>query len=173
MISQEQLKQLIHYNPDTGLFTWVITRGAKCIKGEIAGNISQNGKHCRLSYCRIYILGKFYKAHRLAFLYMTGQFPTDEVDHINGDGTDNRWCNLRDVDHKQNGKNLRIKSNNSSGLHGVSWSDSRRKWRTRIFVDHKEIFIGRYDNLLEAACVRKSAELEHGFHINHGRYNDV
>ena len=173
MITQTQLKEIIHYNPDTGDFNWAITRSSKCIAGRPAGNTSKNGKNASLSYRRIYILGKFYKAHRLAFLYMTGSFPVGEVDHINGDGTDNRWCNLRDVDRLTNGKNISLKVNNDSGLHGVSWNESRGKWRVRIMVDHKEQFLGRFSDFFEAACARKSAEVKSGFHENHGRLKNV
>lgn len=173
MITQEQLKQLLHYDPDTGVFTWIKTRGGTCIAGRRAGNISKNKKDCKLSYCRIYINGKFYKAHRLAFLYMNGSLPDNVVDHINGDGTDNRWCNLRDVKSSDNAKNTRLKSNNNSGLHGVNWCSVRDKWRVRITVDNKELFLGRYNDFFEAVCVRKSAEVKYGFHVNHGRLNHV
>jgi len=168
MITQEQLKELIHYDPDTGAFTNVTTRG-KATAGRTSGNLSKNGKDSTLIYRRIYISGKFYKAHRLAFLYMDGSWPAEEVDHINGDGSDNRWCNLRKASRHINGRNTRLKSNNTSGLHGIAWSKSRNKWRVRIVVDHKEIFLGRYSDLFEAVCVRKAAELKHGFHNNHGR----
>lgn len=104
------LKELLSYNPETGLFVWLKNRGrlAKC--GSVAGSLDTHG------YLHITISGKIYLSHRLAFLFMTGEFPIDCVDHINRVRTDNRWCNLRDATKRQNSNN----KNNGNKYVGVT-----------------------------------------------------
>lgn len=162
MITQNELKQLIHYDPDTGAFVWLTNN-----KGKTAGCAALH-KDSGKTYILIRVNYSLYKAHRLAFLYMTGQMPTDEVDHINGDGSDNRWCNLREVTRIENGRNMRLQSNNKSGLPGVHWDKSRCKWMCYIKLNNKRVNLGRHQDFFEAVCVRKSAELRYGFHKNHG-----
>jgi hypothetical protein len=166
MITQEELKKLVHYDPETGVFTR-LTRPANRTKiGEIAGykQIHHTGKTYRL----VRLNGKQYQQHRLVFLYMNGAFPSDEVDHISGDGTDNRWVNLRAVDRLENKKNVKRQCNNTSGIVGITWSKQSRKWRARIQINQKDISLGYYDNIFDAACARKNAQIKYGFHPNHG-----
>jgi hypothetical protein len=167
MITQSQLKEILHYNPDTGIFTWNITR-RNAIKGSIAGYAQ---KEYRFNYIviRIGVLGKNYLAHRLAWLYMTGSFPTKQIDHINHDATDNRWSNLQEVTNLQNGRNQSLHSTNTSGHMGVSWNKNKKKWQSIIKVLGKQIWLGYFNTIEEAIQVRKEAEQQYGFHTNMGK----
>lgn len=161
MITQERLRQVMNYSPDTGLFTWSIGKGtAKA--GDIAGTPQSTG------YVFIRIDGIKYLAHRLAFLYMTGKWPEACVDHINHVRTDNRWANLRPASRADNSKNASRYASNSSGHHGVSWKKRDKSWIARICVDGRHIHLGSFRNVESAVAARKEAERMHGFHANHG-----
>ncbi len=165
-IAQEELKKLLHYDPDTGVFTWIVkTRGYKY--GMEAGDIKTCKKWGK-SYRRISLKYKRYYAHRLVFIYMTGSFPVNEVDHINGNGLDNRWCNLRDVTSSENNKNLRLNSLNKSGISGIYWSKNKSNWHTQLRIDGKITYLGSYLSIFDAACTVISARQKHGYHKNHG-----
>lgn len=178
--SQDQLKSLLHYNPETGIFTWKARdeskfssyRGFKVWHGRYLGkeagyvHICERGK----SYRRINIKPNIYQSHRLAWLYVHGEIPSDmEVDHINGNGCDNRICNLRLVDRSENCKNIRKSSANKSGVVGVFWVSEKRKWRSSIKINGKNIFLGYFNNINDAASARLKAEKHYGFHQNHGQ----
>ena len=165
MLTQEYVKKLFIYDPETGLFIR-LTMSSKAVKiGEIAGyHVKSSGK----TYVSIGIGGIYYKAHRLAFLYMNGSLPIDHVDHINGNGTDNRWCNLREVNRTINNQNARKRIDNKSGITGVSWETRDNHWRVEINVNRKKIVLGYFDNIFDAACARKNANIKYGFHKNHG-----
>ena len=100
MLTQERLKQLLNYDPETGIFTRIISVSSNALKGDIAGWINGHG------YRQLSIDYKKYDCHRLAFLYMLGKLPNEEVDHINHIRSDNRWINLREVTRHENKKNL-------------------------------------------------------------------
>ena len=112
-ITQERLKQVVHYNPETGVFTWLVNLNSRARRGEIAGKINQEG------YLRSTIDGKEYRLSRLAVLYMTGVFPEQVIDHKNRVRDDNRWCNLRVCSRGENQRNSSNQVNNTSGLKGV------------------------------------------------------
>ena len=109
MFTQQELKRQLHYNPETGVFTWLVSNNNRIRVGDKAGAVS-SGK----SYCRIKINGKSYGAHRLAFFYMHGEFPLKDVDHVDGNGLNNKWLNLRQVTHQENQKNQRLRKDNTS-----------------------------------------------------------
>ena len=162
VITQTQLLELLNYNPFTGDFTWRVRR--RGTKGAVAGSIQIRG------YVRIRIDGRDYMAHRLAFLWMTGEFPEDGVDHISGVKSDNRWSNLRPADQALNQRNCSRRIDNTSGVTGVSWYKSSSKWTGQIVDDTgRNLNLGHYEDWFEAVCARKSAEVSHGYHINHGR----
>jgi hypothetical protein len=161
MIDQKRLKELLHYDPETGHFTWKVSRGRANARG-VAGYSDTNG------YVLIKIDGKNYSAHRLAFLYIEGAFPQCEVDHINHDRADNRWANLRPVTRDQNMRNIPRYKNNTSGITGVRWIVEMQKWRAQISVNGKYHHLGLFEDFNEAVERRKLAEKEHGFHPNHG-----
>jgi len=162
-LSQEFLKSILHYNEDTGVFTWIERRYGTRRGGHRAGSLHYHG------YRHIMVNGSHYHEHRLAYLYMTGALPLDEIDHINGIRDDNRWGNLRAVSKSENNKNKKHHSNNTSGVMGVYWHKRTEKWMAYISVDRRRIHLGLHANLFDAASARKSAEARYGFHENHGR----
>ncbi len=162
MITQERLKELLHYDPDTGVFLYIKSRH-RIIAGTIAGHKGRHG-HLHLQIDR-----KKYQCHRLAFLYMTGHFPKHGTDHINGVKDDNRWVNLRDATYKENNRNAKIRSDNSSGFGGVCWHKRSKKWMASIRDDGKNIYLGSYLSKSDAITARKAASKKYGYHENHGR----
>lgn len=159
MLTAERLKELLDYDPGSGVFTWkVARRGQYARPGVAAGTRHINGYMC------IGVDRRRYLAHRLAWLYMTGEWPRDEVDHRNLDRLDNRWVNLRAANHDENSRNTRIRRNNTTGLKGVShYHDGPRSFRARIFVKGKEHHLGLFATAEEAheAYCKASANL-HG-----------
>ena len=165
MLTVQELKELLHYNPDTGVFTWLVKRSGIKL-GDVAGTKRKNdGK----TYIIISVDGKKYRAHRLAFLYMTSDFPELICDHINGNGIDNRWYNLREVDYVNNNRNMKLRVDNSSGTPGVYWNKKDKRWQVSIKVGKNRGYIGQYKKLKDAVEARLAAEREHGFHENHGQ----
>jgi len=179
IISQEILKELLHYNPETGAFTWRerdikwFSDAPHCrtwntkYSGKEAGSEMTTIKGKR--YILICVFFKRHRAHRLAWLYMKGSFPDGEIDHINGSGSDNRINNLRDVTTSENNKNVRLRSDNTSGFTGVRWFKRDNNWRARIVVNKKEIHLGYFDSIEDAIKARKEANIRYGFHPNHGQ----
>jgi hypothetical protein len=165
MITQERLKELFHYNPDTGVFTWKAS-WKKVEAGTEAGSTFQHG---RTRYSRIGMDGAHYLAHRLAWLYVHGSFPEGQTDHIDGDGLNNRIDNLRDVSHRENQKNRRLNCNNKSGFTGVHFDKSAGKWSARICTEHGSKFLGLFKDIEGAVEARRAAAVEHGYHENHGK----
>jgi len=162
MLAQERLKELLHYDPDTGVFTWRVSkRGIKA--GSIAGATDKHG------YSIIGADKARYKAHRLAWLYVYGGFPCGEIDHEDRDKANNKIANLRDVEAIENRRNMPIPSHNTSGIVGVCWDAARGLWAARIQVNGRSINLGRFASKKEAAAARESAERQYDFHPSHGR----
>jgi len=161
VLTQERLKELLHYNPETGIFIWLISKAKWLKAGDIAGCIRSDG------YISIRSDGRSYYAHRLAWLYMEGRWPS-EIDHIDHDNTNNKWINLREVSHSENLRNRSMFKNNRSGVIGVCWNDCSNKWKAQIVVDGKTIHLGLFVDKFEAICTRKSAEFKFNYHENHG-----
>lgn len=179
--SQKYLKQCLDYNPDTGVFTWKVrplehfknSHGMRIFNsqrsGKAAGNEIELTKY-RKKYIQIRCSGLSSTAHRLAWIYIHGAIPLGmEIDHKNGDGTDNRICNLRIVTRAENGKNIKKKSNNTSGFNGVSWSREKCKWSAQITVNGKVMSLGRFKNINDAIEAREKANDKYGFYKNHGQ----
>lgn len=163
MITQKRLKELLKYDGETGVFTWVVGKAAASA-GDIAG-----GVHAATGYNRIGLDRKRYFAHRLAWLYTYGEFPKHTIDHINHIRDDNRIENIRDVSYSENSRNLPIRSNNKSGTTGVCWLKRERKWFANIKTkEGRSLHLGYYDKKEEAVSVRLAANVEHGYHENHG-----
>jgi hypothetical protein len=150
-MNQERLKELLHYCPETGQFTWLVESGSAHV-GARAGVIKSN------KYVTIGVNGKRYHAHRLAWFWMTGYWPKQDIDHINRQRADNRWCNLREVSRSKNLHNTDLRKDNSSGFKGIQWDAARNKWHTRIKVEGTNYFLGRFSNLTDAAAARAAAE---------------
>ena len=158
----ERLKTRVVYNPKTGLFT--------DLKGVAIGHdFKLKGKGT--AYTTIVVDGKSYRAHRLAFIYMTGSAP-GIIDHINGDGTDNRWLNLRGVNHSESAKNMPLRKDSTSGIPGVNKYKGDWGWRALITdLEGNRLHLYQGKDFFEACCRRKSAERECGYHQNHGRHS--
>ena len=162
-LTQERLKEVLAYDVDSGKFTWKIAISRSIKVGSTAGARGNGG------YTQIKIDGIMYKAHRLAWLYKLGKFPEYTIDHVNGISDDNRLCNLRDVIHQENQKNRSLQSNNKSGTPGVRWYKRLNKWEANITIDSKFKYLGCFIDREEAIKARKEAEINHGFHSNHGK----
>lgn len=152
MITQEILKQALRYDPETGLFYWLQDRGSNVRrKGDVAGKPRRRG------YSQIWINNQPYNSHRLAFLYMTGNWPK-VVDHIDGDITNNRWNNLRECHGSTlNNANMKRPARNTSGFKGVSWSSRTGKWYASIMVKGRSINLGYHSDKFEAALAYQKA----------------
>lgn len=162
-MNQEELKAELEYSSSTGLFTRKICPHCPSQIGAIAGHSRSD------NYIAIKLKGKRYLAHCLAVLYMTGNLPKSETDHINGDRSDNRWENLREVDKQTNLKNRVIPKTNKSGTIGVCWDKRSQAWLAQIATGTYRKHLGYFTDLAEAVSARKSAERLYGFHQNHGR----
>lgn len=123
-------------------------------------------------FVQISIYGRRVLAHRVIWKMVTGKDPVNEIDHINGNPFDNRWENLRDVSTKDNCRNRKRPSNNTSGCTGVYWLKKIKKWQARITINDKTKSLGNYSNKHDAIAVRKAAEKTLGFHENHDRKNN-
>lgn len=167
VLSFEVANEILSYDKASGCLTWKVRRSIRVCAGDIAGGITFHGSS-KKPYVSVGIRGRVYKAHRLAFLLETGSFPNEDVDHINGNGLDNRWSNLRVVSKAENSRNMRRTKSNTSGVTGVQWLKSRERWIAMITLDKKPIRIGTFVNFEDAVRARKIAETQMQFHTNHG-----
>jgi hypothetical protein len=159
-LTQQRLKEVLNYDAESGVFTWKIGR-PKAAKGSIAGSFTDRG------YLTICIDGVKHRSHRLAWLYVYGFYP-DQIDHENHVRHDNRLINLKASNSYENSRNKSKPSDNKSGVVGVSLSNRIGKDEPRWEVRACGKFLGYFSNFFEAVCKRKSAELQFGFHPNHG-----
>lgn len=161
MLTQEKLKSILKYDKDTGVFTWLIRPTISVPVGSIAGYLDKSVGYIKIGFNR-----KNYLAHRLAWLYCYGEWPENQIDHINHNRIDNRICNLRDVDDFGNRTNTSIYSKNKSGVHGVTWRANR--WESKISFKGVTYYLGRFVDIGDAIEARKNAESNLDFHKNHG-----
>jgi hypothetical protein len=155
-LTQDELKRILEYDQDTGIFTWKIKPRANVELGAIAG------WSCNKGYINIKIYKKTYKAHRLVYFYINGIFPLKQIDHINGIKYDNRLCNLRDSTNRENCSN---KTRHRNGkLIGASFHQRDQIWSSQIYFNKKAYYLGRFKTELEAhnKYLEKLKELEHG-----------
>jgi hypothetical protein len=166
-MTQSELKNILTYDPGSGKLFWKqdIINGSK--KGEEAGTLTSKG------YIHITIDQKQYKAHRLVWLYITGDFPKNQIDHVNQIKTDNRFENLREVTNKVNHRNTPLQKNNKSGVHGVGFHKATKKWRACIKVNGQLIHLGLFSEKDSAIEARKRAEEKYQFHKNHGNKRPI
>ena len=147
MLTQDKLKSRLHYDPKEGVFTWLTSR-------RRAGALSSQG------YIKITFEGRTYQAHRLAFLYMTGALPAQDVDHINCSRADNRWCNLQDVPRSLNAMNRASPNkNNGHGFRGVTVR--RSKWVAVLCIKRTKQYLGIFDTPEAAHNAYESAKKKH------------
>jgi len=162
-ITQDYLKQLLAYDPGTGVFVRKTTRASNAQLGDVAGWVNER------RYRLIKIDNITHRVHRLAWLYVYGKFPTNEIDHINHDRSDNRIANLREATSHENSLNKELQARNTSGVNGVTWRKMEKKWCAQIGVNGETLHLGRFINFDDAVVARKAADKKYGYHENHGK----
>jgi hypothetical protein len=172
---QQLLLTIVDYNPETGLFIW--RKKPRHLYPSDARYKAANTQCCgkpafitpqSTGYLAGSVLGNMYLAHRVAWLISHGEWP-DQIDHVNGQRTDNRLANLRNVSAAENNKNIACRPNSQSGVTGVRWHKAAGKWVARIHVDGKEEHLGLFVDFSAAVKARFDAQRRHNFHPNHGR----
>jgi hypothetical protein len=162
-LTHARLMQVLRYDPLTGDFFWRVRPSQAVKMGDIAGTVASNG------YISIGIDGKIYAAHRLAWFYMVGVIPLQDIDHEDTDGLNNRWTNLREATEIENAWNRPKPSNNTSGVKGVNWSAPRNKWIAELRANGKRYYLGGFAKIDDAArAVREFRKSTHGAFTNHG-----
>jgi hypothetical protein len=153
-LTQQRLRELLMYDPETGIFTWRVRRGGTANAGTVAGSTDTTG------HLQIKIDGKLYLAHRLVWLYVHGYWPSLEIDHRDGEKQNNRLKNLRLATSADNSRNTPAKNTNTSGIKGVSWFKGR--WVAQINVSGKKFYLGRFVEKESAGLAY--AEAAHRYH---------
>jgi hypothetical protein len=179
--SPEMLRKLLRYEPETGKLFWR-ERSADLFADGISSAESRRSRwNTRYAgeeaftavnnhgYYQGTIFSAGYLSHRVIWAMANGEWPKDQIDHINGDRADNRLVNLRAVTHQENSMNQKMSCENTSGHTGVRWYKPLRKWNARIRVSGKYTHLGYFTSKDDAIAARKAAEIEHGYHPNHGR----
>ena len=178
----DELRRLLTYDPDAGVLRWIArtpdmfagaTEQARrktcaCWNGRYADKPAMIGIDA-YGYHHGPVKGRYLKAHRVAWALHYGEWPSQKCSHRNSDHRDNRIANLRDVDHRTCHLNAKLSKRNTSGIAGVSWNRRTRRWRASIKRDGKTRYLGTFPTLDEAAAARKAAEVEMGYHPNHGK----
>jgi len=160
VITVDELRRLLAYDPETGYFTWLVTL---CSKGPAGGRA---GSKRRKGYIEIKIYGRSYASHRLAWFYVHGKWPPNHIDHINGVRDDNRIVNLRPATSSQNRRNSKCSS--GSGRKGVYWYKPTGKWAASICIGGKNKYLGYFENIDDAADAYRRAAVE-----NYGEFARV
>jgi hypothetical protein len=144
MFTHKDLLEVIDYDKNTGIFTWSKKRRG-VITGKPLGTCNGYG------YLRITVFGKSYYAHRLAWFYVHGYFPKNQIDHINGVKSDNKILNLREATSLQNAQNkLKPQKNSKSHILGVSWHKKAKKWQAHICIYKQRKYLGLFENIHDA-----------------------
>jgi hypothetical protein len=164
MLTYEELNEVLQYCPITGILYWKVDIGTRARVGTEAGYL-----HRATGYKRVMVNKVLNQAHRVCWLLYYGTWPTNYIDHISGDRSDNRVSNLRDVTKRQNGRNQKKPITNTSGILGVNWSSRANKWVARGHTNIKRESLGYFDTIEEAAAAREAFNKKHNYHENHGR----
>jgi hypothetical protein len=154
------IKSELRYEPETGHLFWINSRPGVAA-GKRAGTRTTEG------YNQVSVARRSLRAARISVVLMTGHWPTGEVDHINGNRSDDKWSNIRDVPKVENLRNRRTPTNNASGVMGVY--KEKNRWRASIRANGRLLRLGSFTTLEEAAKARAEAEARFGYHQNHGR----
>jgi hypothetical protein len=163
-LTQAYLRELLIYNQNTGQFVWRSDRNKQVLSGHVAGHVKPDG------YRVIVLHSRHYGAHRLAWLYMMGDWPEAEIDHINQNRDDNRWCNLRAASRQLNNFNVSSspRPDNKSGIKGVRFWAKNRKWHARIQYNKVSHHLGYFDTEDDARQAYISAAAALGRYITPG-----
>jgi hypothetical protein len=158
LLTADRVRDLFDYDPDTGVLTrkhFLNAKRKRVIGADKAG------------YIMVSVGGRSYGAHRIIWLWVHGSFPKGQIDHIDGNPSNNRIANLRDVSRSENQKNTRLSQRNKFGVLGVC--QMGRTFRATVRANGKDVLLGAFDSLEEAVAVRKAFEQDYGYHENHGR----
>ncbi|MEP9387159.1 HNH endonuclease signature motif containing protein [Mesorhizobium sp. KR9-304] len=154
VLTYERACEVLVYDRETGALNWRVARpGAP--KGALVGTRSSHG------YTQVEVDYRLYKAHRVIWLLMTGNWPTHQVDHINGMRADNRWKNLREATPLQNSRNRRPSKSSTSGRVGVTFIKASSKWQAYIGIDSRTVSLGHFAEIEKAIAAREAAEKKH------------
>ena len=172
----DDIRKVLSYDAGTGKFKWLVMPlefSPNAVQNKL-WNARRSGKEAFTStntkgYKKGSVLGVFVSAHRVAWALHYGKWPDGHIDHINGDRADNRIENLRDVLHHDNMRNMAIPNTNTSGQVGVQWNKKDKRWHARIGHGETRRFLGSFIDKQDAIAARKQAEIEMGYHPNHGR----
>lgn len=151
MLTEARLKELLSYDSETGNFTWRVTRGRSAMAGQLAGYVMANG------YRDIIIDRQHHKAHRLAWLYVYGVWPTNLIDHKDRDKLNNKINNLRDATNSQNQACRLVQKNSTLGVKGVSHRGNR--YRASIRISGKQTFLGSFTTISAASAAYQAAAI--------------
>ena len=166
--SVDYLRKRLRYEPETGKLFWLDYEGMpNNWRARFAGKEAFTSI-MNIGYSHGSVDGRLYLAHRVAYAIHHGEWPTMGVDHINGVRNDNRINNLRVVSQQDNLRNSSMKTNNTSGVTGVSWYKPTGRWLARVCVGYHRIHIGYFDTIEEATAARKEASAKYGFTERHG-----
>ena len=155
-LTHKRLLERMNYDPETGLFMFKTHRCSNLV-GKAAGSLMSHG------YVEIQVDGHRFTGHRLAWFYVTGQWPEHTIDHRDGNRSNNRFSNLRPATQAQNVSNKAIQSNNRSGVQGVVWDSRRGLWRAYVNKNGKHHHIGRFGTIEDAKKARQAASMKiHG-----------
>lgn len=153
-LTAERLRELLHYDPETGFFTWTQDNGRHRAGERAEHKTAQD-------YRGITIDGTSYLAHRLAWLYALGDWPSLDVDHRDGNRANNSFLNLREASDSENAQNRAIRSDNSSGFPGVSWHKRAQAWQSKIGINGRRMFLGIFETPEEASAAYLLAKERH------------
>lgn len=178
--SPELLRKLLRYEPDTGKLYWrkrtpdMFVDGKRSAEGCCSNwNSRYSCKEAFTALVKGYpygsIFGRDYYAHRVIWSIYYGESAPFQIDHINGDRSDNAIKNLRSVSHAENGRNQKLYANSKSGICGVRWHKQKKRWHAQIAFNGVNKHLGYFTDKSEATAARKAAEAKYGFHANHGR----
>ena len=154
-LSAEYVRSILSYDPETGIFRFLIRKGGRASVGKIAGSLDKKKYH------KLKIDGVLYNASRIAWLYVTGEWPSDLIDHIDRDPSNTRFANLREATYSENARNCMKPHRNTSGFKGVSWAARHKQWRAHIRVNGRLLHIGYYRTPEAASEAYKAASHEH------------
>lgn len=171
VLTAEIARELLHYDPDTGILKWrhralhwfTAQKYADRWNTRYAGN--PVGRKDTQGYVQFNFYQRSYRSHRVIWLMMTGEWPKNEIDHIDHDQANNRWVNLRAVSSTENGRNRPKYCTNSSGVTGVNWHAQSGNWRAKV----GNSYCAYFKDFDEAVAARRAAEIVLGYHENHGK----
>lgn len=171
-LQKEDIDKLVKYDPITGEMRRILKIHPKSGKYYPCDDLV-TGSNNR-GYKWLKMKGHMYLVHRLAFVIMTGNHPNGEVDHIDGNRQNNKWENLRDCSPLAQSRNQGLRKDNTSGVRGVNYNNcktnrSAKRWVARISHNGERILLGNFHTFAEAVAVRKQAEIDYGYHENHGK----